>query len=166
MPESSARIALEIAHAFGIEVNKDIVLAKYLQPRSGNDGPSWLTFIGQTKDSLWSVDFFRCESILLKSHWVMVVMDVFTRRIIGFAVDAADIDGITACRMFNHAISKHPPPVTSAQKRTISNASCGLIFEIARDRLRPYIGTGFVSDQTGRRKSEGRKRRAGGDKTW
>ena len=36
---------------------------------------------GTSKDSLWSVDFFRCESILLKSYWVMVVMDVFTRRI-------------------------------------------------------------------------------------
>jgi hypothetical protein len=35
------------------------------------------------KDSLWSVDLFRCESILLRSHWVMVVMDVFTRRIPG-----------------------------------------------------------------------------------
>jgi hypothetical protein len=41
----------------------------------------WLTVIGHAKDSLWSVDFFRCESILLKSYWVMVVMDVFTRRI-------------------------------------------------------------------------------------
>jgi hypothetical protein len=38
------------------------------------------------KDSLWSVDLFRCESILLRSQWVMVVMDVFTRRIIGFGV--------------------------------------------------------------------------------
>jgi len=39
------------------------------------------------KDSLWSVDLFRCESILLRSHWAMVVMDVFTRRIIGFGVE-------------------------------------------------------------------------------
>jgi hypothetical protein len=31
------------------------------------------------KDSLWSVDLFRCESMLLRSLWVMVVMDVFTR---------------------------------------------------------------------------------------
>jgi hypothetical protein len=51
------------------------------------DGPSWLSFIGHIKDSLWSVDLFRCESILLRSHWVMVVMDVFTRRIIGFGVE-------------------------------------------------------------------------------
>jgi hypothetical protein len=42
------------------------------------------------KDSLRSVDLFRCESILLRSHWVMVVMDVFTRRIIGFGVERAD----------------------------------------------------------------------------
>jgi hypothetical protein len=27
---------------------------------------------------------FRCESILLKSYWILVLMDVFTRRIIGF----------------------------------------------------------------------------------
>jgi transposase InsO family protein len=32
------------------------------------------------------VDLFRCESILLRSYWVLVVMDVFTRRIIGFGV--------------------------------------------------------------------------------
>ncbi len=37
-------------------------------------------------------------------------MDVFTRRIIGFAVEAAGIDGVSICRMFNHAIAKHPPP--------------------------------------------------------
>ena len=46
--------------------------------------PSWLTFLGQMKDSLWSLDLFRCESILLQTHWVLVVMDQFTRRIIGF----------------------------------------------------------------------------------
>jgi hypothetical protein len=52
--------------------------------------PSWLSFIGHMKDSLWSVDLFRCESIVLRSHWVMVVMDVFTRRIIGFGIERAD----------------------------------------------------------------------------
>ena len=58
------------------------------RPEAGTDGPSWLrSFIGHVKDSLWSVDLFRCESILLRSHWVMVVMDVFTRRIIGFGVE-------------------------------------------------------------------------------
>jgi putative transposase len=32
------------------------------------DGPSWLTFIAPSKDSLWSVDLLRCESILLRSY--------------------------------------------------------------------------------------------------
>jgi putative transposase len=63
-----------------------------------------------TKDSLWSVDFFRCESILLKSYWIMVVMDVFTRRIIGFGVAPADLEGPDICRMFNRAIAKQTPP--------------------------------------------------------
>jgi len=30
----------------------------------------------------------------------MVVMDVFTRRIIGFGVAPADLDGPAVCRMF------------------------------------------------------------------
>ena len=53
------------------------------------------------KDNLWSVDLFRCESITLKSHWVLLVMDQFTRRIIGFAVYAGDVNGLILCRMFN-----------------------------------------------------------------
>ena len=57
------------------------------------------------KDSLWSVDLFRCESILLRSHWVLVVMDQFSRRIIGFGVNVGDVDGIALCRMFNSEIS-------------------------------------------------------------
>ena len=77
---------------------------------SSPNGPSWLTFIAQSRDSLWSVDLFRCESILLHSYWVMVVLDVFTRRIIGFGVGRADIDGIAVCRMFNQAIAGQPLP--------------------------------------------------------
>src|SRR5438093_4751174 len=50
------RIAQEIAHAFGIEINKDIVrrvLAKHYRPEAGIDRPSWLRLIGPVKDSLW-----------------------------------------------------------------------------------------------------------------
>jgi putative transposase len=82
------------------------VLAKHYHPgNSESQGPSWLTFIGQARDSLWSLDLFRCESILLCSHWVLMVMDVFTRRIIGFGVEHGYIDGVSVCRMFNHAIA-------------------------------------------------------------
>ena len=50
------------------------------------------------------VDLFRCESIVLTSHWVLVVMDQFTRRIAGVGVHAGPVDGIALCRMFNHAV--------------------------------------------------------------
>jgi transposase InsO family protein len=107
------RIAQQIAHACGIEIDKDVVrrvLAQHYRPESGTDGPSWLTFIAQAKDSLWSLDLFRCESILLRSHWVLLVMDVFTRRIIGFGIERACVDGISVCRMFNHAAAEKPLP--------------------------------------------------------
>jgi putative transposase len=47
---------------------------------------------------------------LLKGYWIMVVMGVFTRRIIGFGVAAAELDGPVICRMFNRAIAKRTPP--------------------------------------------------------
>ena len=102
------RIAQQIAFLFGVEIDKDVVrrvLAKYCRPTSDCDGPSWLTFLGHAKDSLWSVDLFRCESLILKTHWVMVVMDQFTRRIIGFAVQPGAVDGPALCRMFNQVIA-------------------------------------------------------------
>lgn len=70
----------------------------------------WLTLIAQCKDSFWSVDLFCCESILLRSYWVLVVMDIFTRRIIGFGAAREHIDGVTVCRMFNQAVAGQPRP--------------------------------------------------------
>ncbi len=86
-----------IAKTCGIDIHKDLVrriLAKHYRPKPGDGGPSWLTFICHMKDSLWSVDLFRCETVLLKTHWVIVVMDQLTRRVIGFGVQAGDVDGI------------------------------------------------------------------------
>jgi hypothetical protein len=65
-------IAAQISLAFGFTLDKDVVrrvLARYYQPLSAGSGPSWLTFLGHIKDSLWSVNLFRCESVTLKSHW-------------------------------------------------------------------------------------------------
>jgi putative transposase len=107
------RIAQQINKAFGTDLDKDVIrriLAVHYQPEPGGSGPSWLTFLGHTKDSLWSIDLFRCESILLKGHWVLVVMDQFTRRIIDFGVHASAVDGIALCRMFNTAISSRGAP--------------------------------------------------------
>ena len=66
------RIALIMARTFGIKLDKHMVrriLFKHDPPESNGDGPSWLTFFGQMKDTLWSVDLFRCESITLRSHF-------------------------------------------------------------------------------------------------
>jgi putative transposase len=48
---------------------------------------------------------FRRESLILKTHCVMVVMDQFTRRIIGIAVNAGVLDRPAVCRLFNEAIA-------------------------------------------------------------
>ncbi len=104
------KISMQIFHEFGIIISRFTdgrILRKhfkYLNPNSG-EGPSWLTFIGHMKDSLWTVDLFKCESIFLKSHWVMVVLDQYNRKIIGFSVHAWDYcDGAVYCRLFNEII--------------------------------------------------------------
>src|SRR6266536_2690345 len=100
VPASHGRLGTPLA-----SISTTSRLASHYRPEAGTDGPSWLSFIGHMKDSLWSIDLFRCESILLRSHWVMVVMDVFTRRIIGFGVERADPCGASICRMFNQIIA-------------------------------------------------------------
>ena len=68
------RIAQQIILAFGIPINKDVVrriLATRYQPTPDSAGPSWLTVLGHAKDSLWSLDLFRCESAILHTHWVL-----------------------------------------------------------------------------------------------
>ena len=100
------RIAEQISATFGIEIDREIVrrvLAEYFKPTGTDDGPSWLSFLDHNKDSLWSLDLFRTESISLKTHWVWVVMDQFSRRIIGFSVQPIAVDGAAFCRMFNQA---------------------------------------------------------------
>ena len=76
------RISMQIFKAFGTTISRFTVgriLRKNKDKLPSGDGPSWLTFSGHMKDSLWSADLFRCESIMLKSHWVMVVWDQYTR---------------------------------------------------------------------------------------
>src|ERR1700681_1591002 len=106
------RIAQQIALAFGIPMSKDVVrriLAVRYRPQPDAAVPSWLTVLGHAKDSLWSVDLFRCESAILRAHWVLVVMDQFTRRIVGFGVYRGVVDGVGLCRMFNRATRGQTP---------------------------------------------------------
>ena len=142
------RIAQQISFAFGVEVDKDIVrraLFKHYRPEPGARGPSWLTLLGHAKDSLWSVDLFRCESLILKTHGVMVVMDQYTRRIIGFAFHVGVLDGAAVCRMLNrivretegtpHALSSDHDPLFEFH-RWHANLR---ILEIAEIKTVPYV---------------------------
>ena len=94
------RIARIISLTFGVDVDKNVVyrvLAKHYHPASRGNGPSWLSFIGHATDSLWSVDLFRCESIVLRTYWVLVVMDQCTRRLVGVGVHPGTITGVYVC---------------------------------------------------------------------
>ena len=107
------RIARIISQTFGVDIDKNVVhrvLSKHYRPPPGGAGPSWLSFIGHTTDSLWSVDLFRCESIVLQSYWVLVVMDQFTHRIVGLGVHCGAVGGPSLCRLFNAAIRGRGAP--------------------------------------------------------
>ena len=110
--------------------------AAHYWPHAGGDGPSWLSPLGHAKDSLWSKDLFRCESILLTTHWVLVVMDQCTRRIIGFGIHAGDVDGIALSRMLNSAIShKGTPRYLSSNNDPLSAIIVGkLIFAFLKSQ--------------------------------
>ena len=71
------RIAQQIALAFAVDIDKDVVrrvLATHYRPAPRSGGPSWLTFLGHAKDSLWSIDllWINCCSGLRrtwKTNW-------------------------------------------------------------------------------------------------
>ena len=101
------KIALLVSNSTGISISEQTVrriLRKYLRPNLGG-GPSWQSFIGNQVDSLWSLDLFRCESIHLRSFWVMVVMDVYSRKIIGYSIQAKVCTGESLCRMLGEILS-------------------------------------------------------------
>lgn len=119
------RIAMQVNIAFGLSINKDVV-RRVLEKHNLNNydpyGQSWLSFLANMKDSLWSVDLFRVESINLKSHWVMLVIDQYTRQIIGFAVNQGSVSGPDICCMFNTIIrTKQSPKFLSSDNDPLFN---------------------------------------------
>ena len=110
------KIANILKNNFDEELNKDVV-RRVLEnhhrshPPERDKGPSWLTLFGHTKDSLWSLDFFRCESILLQSYWIMVVLDQKTRRIIWFAVHRGSMTAENAVSMFFEIAANNLNPI-------------------------------------------------------
>ena len=75
------------------------------------------------KDSLWSLDLVRCESVALRTFWVLVVMDQWTRRIVGFGIQPGIVDGPTLCRMFKQAIRGSASEVSEFRSRSVVSVS-------------------------------------------
>jgi putative transposase len=47
---------------------------------------------------------------VLRSYWVLVIMDQFTRRLVGFGVQYGAVTGADVCRMFNAAMHGQDVP--------------------------------------------------------
>jgi len=106
------KIAMLITNVLGKSIDKETVrriLSKHYKPIPGK-GPSWLLPIGNNPNKLWSVDLFRLESVFLQTYWVMVVMDQFTRRIVGFSATRGNPDGATICYLFNRIAGRRNWP--------------------------------------------------------
>ena len=107
------RMARIISRTFGIDIDTHVVhrvLAKHDHAAPGGTGPSWLSFIGHTTDRLWSVDLFRCASIVLRSDGVLVVMDQFRRRTVCVGLPCGVVTGADMCACST-------PPLTNAAHR-------------------------------------------------
>jgi len=104
-----ARIISRLSESTSTRTSSTACCRNTIAPPGGT-GPSWLSFIGHTADSLWSVDLFRCESIVLRNYWVLVVMDQFTRRLVGVGVHRGAVTAADVCRMFNAAIQGQGAP--------------------------------------------------------
>jgi putative transposase len=79
------RIARIISHTFGVDIDKNVVdrvLAKHYRSAPGGTGP----------------------------YWVLVVMDQFTRRLVGVGVHCGPVNGADLCRMFIAAIRGRGTP--------------------------------------------------------
>jgi putative transposase len=103
----SLKISQLVSDVLGCDVDESTVrriLKKHFKPKPGG-GPSWLTPIGNSKDKLRSLDFFRLESVSLSTYWAMIEMDQYTRRIIGFSVHKGNLCGGTSCFMLNKILS-------------------------------------------------------------
>jgi len=73
-------------------MNKDVVrriLAVRYHPKP-DAGGAVLAYSSRPREGQFvGIDLFGCESAILRIHWVLVVMDQFTRRIVGFGVHRA-----------------------------------------------------------------------------
>jgi hypothetical protein len=98
------RIVQQIAVAFGIVMAgcRGACWPRAICPAQEQGRPGARPS-GTRKDRLWSLDLFGCESATWRTHWVLVVMDHWTRRIVGCGAHRGVVDWAALCRLFNCA---------------------------------------------------------------
>src|SRR5437879_10540674 len=100
------------------------VLARSLLPFFFSCCPSRLAFLSFPTRRSSDLDLFRCEPATLRSHWVLVVMDQFTRRIIGFGVHAGTVDGGGVCVWTKVTIRSRSPMSEYIRQFIVNTARC------------------------------------------
>jgi transposase InsO family protein len=96
------QIASLIFDRTGISVSEETVRRTLMRFYTGSPGrgPSWLSFLSTQANSLWSLDLFQVDSVFLSTHWVLVVMDQWSRQIVGFAVSHRPVTAMSLTQMF------------------------------------------------------------------
>jgi len=100
------RIAQQINNAFGVNIDKHVVrrvLAKHYRPEPYVGGPSSLTFLRHTSESLRSIALFRRESILPRIRSILLAIGQFIRWIIGCGISGCHFDPSVVCSPFDAA---------------------------------------------------------------
>jgi hypothetical protein len=101
------RIAQQVNLAFGTCTDKDVV-RRILEKHYQSNNRCWWTIVAHV---YWrhAGQLVECRSPSLRihqlrMHWILVLMDQYTRRTIGFRIQAEIVDRMTLCRMFEQAI--------------------------------------------------------------
>ena len=115
------RIAQQINKAFGVNIDKDVVrrvLAKHYRPEPYGSGPSWLTFLRHTRDSLFSIALFR--------------------RLIGYGISVCHLNQTVIFSLFDEAI-----PMFDASRSLRSIHDQSFSHHRCRRKLFGLAGTGL-----------------------
>ena len=80
------------------------MLAKHYRPAPYDDGPSWLTVLRHTRDSLCSIALFQRKSILPTIHSILLAIGQFTRRLIGCGISSCHFDQLVVCSLSDAGI--------------------------------------------------------------
>jgi hypothetical protein len=90
------------------------------------------------------VDLFPCDSIVLRSYWVLVVMEQFTVTSSQSAWHCGPVNGADICRMFNAAIRGRGHTHDISSPIMIRSSHCRDLVQLplrSQQRVRPRLAS-------------------------